>query len=104
MNIGQRIRKRREALNITQRELAQALGVTPQHISAVEQNKRVPSLTFLAKLAEKLGVSIDYLVYGKATQGDIVLDSFIAIKADKGLTPKAKKSLLALLEELQEHR
>jgi len=40
MNIGQRIRKRREALNITQLDIAKALGVTPQHISAVEQDKR----------------------------------------------------------------
>jgi len=101
MNIGQRIRKRREALNITQQELAQALGVTPQHISVVEQDKRVPSLTFLAKLAEQLGVSIDYLVSGKATQGEIVLDAIVAIKADKRLTAKAKRGLIALVEELR---
>lgn len=103
MNIGQRIRKQRETLNLTQRELAQVLKVTPQHISAIEQNKRVPSLNFLAKLAEQLGVSIDYLVSGKNIQGEIVLDSFIAIKADKSLTAKAKRGLLALLEELQGH-
>jgi len=101
MNIGQRIRKRREVLNITQQELAQALGVTPQHISVVEQDKRVPSLTFLAKLAEQLGVSIDYLVSGKATQGKIVLDAIVAIKADKRLTAKAKRGLIALVEELR---
>ena len=103
MNIGQRIRKRREVLNITQQELAQALGVTPQHISVVEQNKRVPSLTFLAKLAEQLGVSIDYLVSGKAIHGEIVLDAIVAIKADKRLTAKAKKGLIALVEELRGH-
>jgi len=82
MNLGQRIRKRREALNITQQELAQALGVTPQHISVVEQDKRVPSLIFLAKLAEKIGVSIDYLVSGKVGQGEIVLDPILAIKSE----------------------
>jgi len=103
MNIGQRIRKRREVLNITQQELAQALGVTPQHISVVEKDKRVPSLTFLAKLAEQLGVSIDYLVSGKATQGEIVLDAIVAIKADKKLPAKAKKGLIALVEELRGH-
>jgi len=101
MNLGQRIRKRREALNITQQELAQALGVTPQHISVVEQDKRVPSLIFLAKLAEKIGVSIDYLVSGKVGQGEIVLDPILAIKADKTLTPKAKRALIALVEELR---
>ena len=103
MDIGQRIKKRREALNLTQRELAQALEVTPQHISAIEQNKRVPSLAFLAQLAGRLGVSIDYLASGKDIQKEVVLDSFIAIKADKGLTAKAKRALLALLEELRGH-
>ena len=41
--------------------MAKALGVTPQHISAIEQDKRVPSLPFLIRLAEYLGVTIDYL-------------------------------------------
>ena len=90
MNLGQRIRKRREALNITQQELAQALGVTPQHISVVEQDKRVPSLTFLAKLSEKIGVSTDYLISGKLGQREIVLDPIVAIKADKTLTHKSR--------------
>jgi transcriptional regulator with XRE-family HTH domain len=103
MNVGQRIRQRREALNVTQQELAKALGVTPQHISVVEQDKRVPSLTFLAKLAEKLGVSIDYLVSGKVGKEGVVsaIDRILAIKADKTLTLKAKRGLIALVEELR---
>ena len=104
MSIGERIRKRREALNLTQQELAQVLDVTPQHISVIEHDKRVPSFAFLTKLAEKLGVSIDYLVSGKATQGEIVLDPIVAIKADKTLTAKAKRGLIALVEELRAAR
>jgi len=65
MNLGLRLRERREALKLTQQDLASALGLTPQHISAIEQDKRVPSLPCLAKLAQELGVTIDYLVAGK---------------------------------------
>ena len=65
MSLGERIKERRQALKITQQELAQSLGMTPQHISAIEQGKWAPSLTLLPKLAEELGVSIDYLVSGK---------------------------------------
>lgn len=103
MDIGERIRERREALNLTQQELAQALGVTPQHISVVEQDKRVPSLTFLAKLAEHLGISIDYLISGKVAKEGVVsdIDVILAIKADKSLTLKAKKALITLVEELR---
>ena len=102
MSIGERIRLKREALNLTQQELGQVLGVTPQHISVIEQDKRVPSFAFLIKLAEKLGVSIDYLVSGKITQGEIVLDPILAIKADKSLTLKAKRALIMLVEELKD--
>ncbi|MCK4817704.1 helix-turn-helix transcriptional regulator, partial [bacterium] len=50
------MRKRRRILKITQHELAQTLGMTPQHISAIEKDKWSPSLTLLPKLAEVLGV------------------------------------------------
>ncbi len=98
MSLGQRIRKRRQALEITQQRLAEDLGVTPQHISAIEQGKRVPSLPSLAKLAEELGVSIDYLASGKE---GIITDTIPAIKADKRLKLKVKRALIALVEELR---
>jgi len=84
---------------MTQKELAEAIGVTPQHISAVEQDKRDPSLSSLAKLAEELGVTIDYLVTGKES---VITDTIPAIKGDKKLKLKAKKALTALIQELYE--
>ena len=100
MDIGKRIRERRQALSITQLELAGRLQVTHQHISVVEQGKRLPSLGFLLKLAEELGVSVDFLMSGKE---GIITDTIPAIKADKSLTLKAKRALIALVEELRGH-
>ena len=97
MNLGQRIRKRRQTLELTQQQLAIALNLTPQHISAIEQDKRIPSLASLAKLAEELGVSIDYLVTGKE---GVITDTIPAIKADKGLKLEAKKALITLVQAL----
>jgi transcriptional regulator with XRE-family HTH domain len=99
MSIGKRIRKRRQTLKMTQQELAEAIGVTPQHISAIEQDKRDPSLSSLAKLAEELGVTIDYLVTGKES---VITDTIPAIKGDKKLKLKAKRALTALIQELYE--
>jgi len=99
MSLGKRIRERRQALKITQQEVAQALSVTPQHISAVEQDKRVPSLFFLAKLADELGVSTDYLISGKE---GIITDTIPAIKADKRLKLEVKRLLIGLVGELSE--
>jgi transcriptional regulator with XRE-family HTH domain len=98
MNFGERVRERRHNLKMTQQELAKALELTAQHISAIEQNKRAPSLNLIAKLAEQLGVSTDYLLSGKE---GIVTDIISAIKADKTLNLKVKRALIALIEELR---
>ena len=81
-------------LKITQQELAQALEVTPQHISFIEQAKGSPSLALLPKLAEQLGVSTDYLLSGKEC---IITDTIPAIKADKSLPLEVKRALIALV-------
>ena len=96
MSLGERVIKRRQILKITQQQLDGALGVTPQHISLIEQEKAAPSLTLLPKLAEELGVSIDYLLSGKE---GVIIDIIPAIKASKRLNLKVKRALIALVEE-----
>ncbi len=97
MNLGQRIRERRKSLGVTQEELARALGVTPQHISAIEKDKRVPSLKFVFILAKELGVSIDYLVSGEK---GIITDIIPALKANNYLKLSTKKAIITLVKEL----
>jgi len=63
-----------------------------------EQEKRIPSLPFLAKLAEELGVTIDYLIAGKE---GIITDAIPAIKADKKLSLESQKALIALIKTLR---
>ena len=82
---------------MTQQELAEAIGVTPQHISAMEQDKRDPSLFSLTQLARELGVTIDYLVTNKES---VITGVIPAIKGDKNLRLKAKKALIPLIQEL----
>ena len=99
MSLGQRVRERRIALDITQQELADALEVTPQHISVIEQDKVAPSVALLARLAQELGVSADYLLSGKE---GIITEVIPAIKADKKLGLEAKKVLIALVKQLRQ--
>jgi transcriptional regulator with XRE-family HTH domain len=97
MSLGRRIKERRRTLGLTQQQLADSLGVTPQHISVIEQDKRTPSLSSLARMAEELGVTVDFLVVGKE---GTVTSVITAIKADERLALKIKKALIALVEEL----
>lgn len=98
MTLGQRIKIRRNSLLLTQQQIADAIGISTQHISAIELDQRAPSLPFLTKLAEELGVTIDYLVTGKES---VVTDIIPAIKADKTLNLEAKKAIIALVRELR---
>ena len=92
--MGLRIKKLREDLDITQEVLARGLSVTPQHISAIELDKRVPSLSFLAQLAEQFKTSTDYIISGKPGE---LHDAVAAILSDDTLPDEAKKVLASLV-------
>lgn len=98
MTLGQRVKECRQALGITQQSLAKASEITLQHISAIEQGKRVPSIPLLVKLSEQLKASLDYLVLGKEVNTDLIA----AIKADDKLDPEAKKSLIKLVTVMRD--
>jgi transcriptional regulator with XRE-family HTH domain len=99
MSIGDRIKAKRLGLKLTQQDLSKELHITPQHISAIEQNKRLPSLPMLERLAEELGVTIDYLVTGKES---VLTGLLPAIKADPRLSLKARRAVASIIEELYE--
>lgn len=96
--IGQRIKTKRLELRITQEELAARLGISPQHISAIERNNRLPSVAFLAGLAENLNVTIDFLVVGKHPAA---LDLIEAVTADNEIPGDAKNALISLIKVLR---
>jgi len=50
------IKSRREAVDLSQRELARSVGVTASHIAYIESGRRRPSHTLLFQLARTLGV------------------------------------------------
>lgn len=62
MTAGEKIRKRRLELGITQKDVARMIGTTSAYVSAVEKQKRgVNKETRLEKFAEALECSVDDL-------------------------------------------
>lgn len=92
------VRARGKDLNLTERELAEAVGGTPQYISLVELGNTIPNLDMLIKLAKQLGSSIDFLIGGEE---GVITNTIAAIKADSELSIKAKKALIDLVKELR---
>jgi transcriptional regulator with XRE-family HTH domain len=60
--VGERIQIAREERCITQRDLANIVGCTPQHISAIERGAKTPTLETFARIAAALQVPADVLL------------------------------------------
>lgn len=64
--MGERIKHHRKRLGLTQEQLAERLGVSPQAVSKWENNLSCPDISLLPELASVLGISADELL-GKET-------------------------------------
>ena len=60
--MGERIQIAREECSMTQRDLANAIGCTPQHISAIERGAKTPTLETFVAIASALRVPVDVLL------------------------------------------
>ena len=58
-SIGQRIKRERLSRSLTQRNLAEAVGVGVPHVSKIEADRESPSDELLRKIAEVLGCDSD---------------------------------------------
>jgi transcriptional regulator with XRE-family HTH domain len=54
--LGKLVKTHREGSGLTQRALAQELGVEPSHVAFIETGRRKPSLKLVARLADILGL------------------------------------------------
>ena len=87
MSLGEMIRAKREACNMTQQELADILYVTRQTVSRWESGSRVPDLILSKKIADTFGTSLDDLL----SSSDV--DSYTP---RKNATPEFSKILAAI--------
>ena len=62
MEIGNRIKTLRTEYNLTQKQLADKLGLTPKMISFYESGQRIPPIDIVEKLYSIFSKSSDYLI------------------------------------------
>ena len=62
MEIGQKLKEKRTAANLSQEELAAAVGVSRQTVSSWENNRSYPDIGSLLKLSDLYGASLDELL------------------------------------------
>lgn len=72
-SMGNRISQLRKEKGITQEDMAEKLGVTPQAVSKWENDISYPDILQLPKIAEMLGVTVDELLSGESKKETRVL-------------------------------
>jgi transcriptional regulator with XRE-family HTH domain len=65
-SVGQQLRARREEAELSLRELARRLGISPSALSQIETGKSRPSVSTLYAIVSELGGSLDELFEGAA--------------------------------------
>ena len=60
--LGDRIKQRRESLNIHTTDLAKSIGVSSSLISQIERAKAFPSILTLKKIADALQITVGELI------------------------------------------
>ncbi len=68
--IGNRILNRRKQLRLTQEELAEKAGITPQTVSSAELGKKALRPENIIRVCSALDISTDYLLLGEINGGD----------------------------------
>lgn len=71
--IGDKVRKYRKAINLSQEELSEKIGISVTHMSHIETGNTKLSLPVLVALAEALDVHTDDLLFDMPSNKNIIL-------------------------------
>ncbi|MCP4367874.1 MAG: helix-turn-helix transcriptional regulator [Deltaproteobacteria bacterium] len=92
--IGTAISIARKNANIKQYQLADRVGVTTVYMSQLENNKKLPSIKTLFKIARELNVEPNKLM-----QGDAFLTEFFRPIKENGMSKEDITQMIVLLKE-----
>ena len=96
IRVGANIQRLREEAHMTQEELSEAVGVTPNHLSAVERGVSGPSLELIERLCGALHVTSDHIIFGQPNIG-MERDDFLRIIRAAG---REQQALLESIKDL----
>lgn len=93
MTLGEKISRERKALNYTQEQLAEILGVSRQSISKYESDIAYPETDKLIKLGKLFECSMDYLLVDDITDRNGHRDGSSDVDSESSIREKADKVL-----------
>lgn len=99
MNFSDKIKFQREQNHLTQKELAELVGVSQRAIAAYESSGTIARISTMRKLAHALNVSYDYLKHDEITDPSYGIEKMDYIDEVNGqLGKKGAKDINEILE------
>ena len=116
--ISERLKSLREDADLSQKELAKALGVSPSTIGMYESGKRTPDSDMLTRICDFFNITVDYLLGRSNVKKPLNIDPLFqgaggskfseAVETiaahleekDKEITPKKMKLLKSYIDTL----
>ena len=92
--LPQKIKSYRVQLGLSQKQVAEKLGVSPSIVSGYETGERTPSTEILLSLAYLFNTSTDYLLGKQATPPGTAIDV-------SKLTDKQKAAIVDLVDAIE---
>lgn len=71
MDIGSSIKYFRDQRGLSQKALAEAIGITASYLSLVESNQKVPTIGLLEEVARKFDVPLPILMFFALEEKDV---------------------------------
>lgn len=94
MEIGAKIKNARMEANLTQEQIAEALGVSRQTISNWETGKTYPDIVSVIKMSDLYDVSLDLLLKGKE---EVSMSKYFGYLEESTDTVKSRNQLSKLI-------
>ena len=104
MTFGQRIRYLREEKDLTQRKVAEAIGVAGSTMTLYETDRRSPSYDILSRMAQFFDVSTDYLLGLSTKRGEILNRNELIALIGKEYATKLTEDTLDLMNIIERAR
>jgi len=98
-SLGKRIREERRKLDITQEQLAEDINISHPHIGQIERGESGTSLEVLINIANRLGVTVDYLLSDSIENDDEYLRS-LWVRLVKNRSEKEQEMIISVVKTI----
>lgn len=98
--IGSRIRSQRESLGYSREKLAELSEISNSFLSDIERGERGFSVALLGRIAKVLGLSADYILFGREQTADLTPITDMLSGLDEKYIPELQELLGAYLKTI----